>query len=271
MKALVVGLVVALVPLSCSAGSLAADNPPAAGRPDPAGFHLVRPLAAPRTLQLASLNGGIRVSLADDGNADVRATVSGKDAARVRVVTREEPGGIAVCMMYAGEPDDGCRLGQVEHHRRGEGDIDARVDFVARIPRGAALVAQTMNGAISARSLEGDVRAETMNGNVDVATTGAVHASTMNGSIDAAVAAPPRSALSFETNNGAVRVRLPAEVDADVDAQTMSGDIRTSFPMRIDSVPFGVGPKSGHARLGKGGVPVVAHTLRGDVELRTGA
>lgn len=215
-----------------------------------ADLHVHSALPAGATLELSDVSGDIDVSLAADGAADVRAVVRGRDAAKVRVVKHTEDAGLVVCVLFADDRDEDCRLGHVTHHQKAHDDADVRVDLVARLPRGVKLVAETMNGAVRARGLESDVHAESMNGDIDVSTTGGA---------------------SLRTMNGAITVRLPEKLDADVEASTMNGRIAASFPMTIDTLPMGIGPKTGRARLGKGGARIEAKTMNGDVVLRTGA
>lgn len=272
--------VVALAAIACHRAPAAAAPAPtpsssptvapraSAGTPD-LDWHAA--LAAGKTLQLSDVSGDVQVSRADGGTVSVRAVPRGKNASKVRVVTHTEDAGIAVCVLFAEDSDADCRLGTVTHHHRESHDEDVRIDLVARLPRGVKLVAETMNGAVRAKGLESDVQAVSMNGDIELSTTGVATLKTMNGSIDASIGAAPTAALSFVTYNGAVRVRLPEKLDADVEASTMHGSITTSFPMAIETVPMGIGPKSGRARLGKGGAHIEAKTMNGDVVLRTGA
>ena len=46
------------------------------------------------------------------------------------------------------------------------------VDFVVKVPAGVRLVARTVNGAVEASGLTGDVDAETVNGSVKIETSG---------------------------------------------------------------------------------------------------
>ena len=131
------------------------------------------------------------------------------------------------------------------------------------------VAASAMNGAIHAHGMTAEVRATTLNGDVDVSAATVPEATTLNGNVTASFASAPRGKVELSTNNGNVRANLPSGVDADIDAETSNGEIMVTFPMAIDAVPGGFGPKSGHARLGKGGARIDAHTTNGNVEIKT--
>jgi hypothetical protein len=255
-----------------------AATPAAAGPPpgavtiaEVASFHYASPLAPPRTLRLSGSNGGITVSASTDGKLDVTAVARDGDASRIRVVTREEAGGVAVCVLFADESPDGCQLSGVDRSHSGRGHHnEPTVDLVARVPAGVALTAGTLNGAIRARGMTGEVRATTLNGDVEVTGSNVAEATTLNGNVDATFGSVPTGRVELSTNNGNVRVSFPAGANADVEASTIHGEITTSFPMAIQTTPGGFGPKSGKARLGNGGARVQAKSINGNVEVRSG-
>jgi hypothetical protein len=256
------------VGLSLFAGSSSADPTPVAS--DPASFHYSSPLAAPKAVTLSGMNGGIRAEPSADGKLDVRVVLSGGgDASHYRVVSREEAGGVAVCVLDADESPDVCRVsGKVERRSQSSHHHEPSIDLVARVPAGVSLSASTLNGAIEARGLTGEVRAATLNGDVKVAASRVVSATTLNGSVDATFASAPVGSIELSTNNGDVRATFSGHIDADVEAETVHGDISTSFPMQISTTPGGFGPKSGRAHVGGGGARIRARTINGDVALK---
>jgi hypothetical protein len=268
------------LPLSWLAATSAQAAPPSSG-PSPlvsevGAFHWSSSLAAPRMVRLDDTNGAITVSASpsDDGRLDVRAVVHDGDPSLVRIVAREEAGGVAVCVFFAGESPDGCHVGGVNrpssngHHH----DVPT-IELVARVPAGVALNATTLNGAIHARVNGGEVHAKTLNGDVEVSGGTVVEATTLNGKVDASFAnAPaPGCRATFSSSNGNVVVHFPSGTNADVEVSTMHGEIVAGFPLAITSTPGGFGPKSGTGRIGSGGPRIEAKTLNGNVELRSGS
>lgn len=186
----------------------------------------------------------------------------------MKVVVREDPGGIAVCVLFVQDSPDDCRLGAVQRHDHPHDNGDSDVRLVVRVPRGVTLVAGTLSGSISAQGLTGPVRASTLNGDVRVSTQATAEATTANGAVEVSFATPPTGPLSFETMNGQVKVDLPAGTNAAIDASTTNGEISANFPMTLHTLPMGLGPKEGHAQLGQGGPTLQAHTKNGNVVLR---
>jgi hypothetical protein len=265
---LAVAVALAACPLAVSAA--AASPPPGVAVSEVAPFHYAGAVSAPRSVRLATSNGDITATASTDGKLDVRAVVTDGDPSRVRVITREEAGGVAICVLFADESPDGCRLSGVSSSSGGRNHAnEPSITLVARIPAGVSLAASAMNGAIHAHGMTAEVRATTLNGDVDVSAATVPEATTLNGNVTASFASAPRGKVELSTNNGNVKANLASGVDADIDAETSNGEIMVTFPMAIDAVPGGFGPKSGHARLGKGGARIDAHTTNGNVEIKT--
>src|SRR6185312_9358656 len=111
----------ALAPLSllllAAPLALAAPAAPAAPAVSPAAsFHYGAPLAADRAVRLDVVIGSIEATPSDDGRLDVRAVVKSGDAARARVVTREEAGGVAICVLLPEDAPEGCMLDGSHRH-----------------------------------------------------------------------------------------------------------------------------------------------------------
>lgn len=264
--------------LACTSLGLAAtvagaSSPPGVTVSEVSSFHYASAVTAPRTLRLAAFNGGITVSPSTDGTIDVHAVVTDGDPARVRVVTREEAGSVAVCVQFADESPDGCRASGGDRPASGRKDHQngPTVDLVARVPSGVLLTAGTLNGAIQARGLGGEVHATTLNGDVTVSAGNVAEATTLNGNVDVSFAAPPAGRVTLGTNNGNVKVCLPRAIDAEIEASTVHGEITATFPMSIATTPGGWGPKNGQARLGKGGPRIQIRSINGNVEIRGGS
>jgi len=262
--------VLSFAALAFAALPAAADPTPGVAVSEVSAFHYSAPVAPPRTIRLATSSGDISATASPDGKLDVRAVVTQGDPSRVRVITREEAGGVAICVLFADQSPDGCHLDGI--HTSGSGhEKEPSITLVARVPAGVSLAVSSLNGAIHAHGMTADLRASTLNGDVDVSAATIAEATTLNGNVDATFGSAPKGTVALTTNNGNVTVHFPAGVDADIDASTSNGQIKTTFPMAIDSVPGGFGPKSGRARLGRGGAHVDAHTINGNVEIRTGA
>lgn len=111
----------------------------------------------------------------------------------------------------------------------------AGVSYHLTVPRGIRLVAETVNGSVTLRGVDGDFVASTTNGRIDVEDArGRVDASTTNGSIAVAMTEVAADAdLDFSTTNGAVTVALPDDVRTDLRLRTTNGSIKVDFPVEV--------------------------------------
>jgi len=189
---------------------------------------------------------------------------SDPDEVKIEVVPHE--GGVTICAVYPSysrrqntcEPDEGGHMNTQ--------DNDVVVDFTVRVPAGVRFVGRTVNGAVDAANLGGDVEANTVNGSIHVSTSGYAQASTVNGSITASLGRAGWSdVLEFHTVNGAITLDLPANVSTEVRASTVNGDIETDFPLMVTGR---LGPRRVTGTIGSGGRRLALETVNGSIRLR---
>jgi len=149
-----------------------------------------------------------------------------------------------------------------------------------KVPTGAALDLQTMNGAIEVRNVAGDYKVHTMNGKVDMDEIGgAGPVETMNGSVHVAFSRNPARESSFHTMNGSVDVYFHSEPDADFTIETMHGGVYADFDVTTmpstvkgeissNRVVYRTGGTM-HVRAGKGGPQISLHTMNGSIHLHS--
>jgi DUF4097 and DUF4098 domain-containing protein YvlB len=227
-------------------------------------------LDAGRTLEIKGVNGSIRVEPASGDAVLVTATRRGRrnDPESVRIVTLEHAGGLTICALYpaaAGERANECAAG--DGGRMNVKNNDVNVDFLVRAPRGAKLVAKTVNGAVEAAGFEEDVEATTVNGSVKIETAGVARAETVNGSVNAVMGrADWTSDLEFKTVNGSIRVTLPASASATVDAETVNGSIQSDFQVEGGRVA----KRRLTGTIGGGGRGLSLETVNGSITIASG-
>lgn len=249
--------------------ALAAAAPATAQRTER--FEWSGALAAGKTVEIRNVDGAIRALPAEGSTVRIEAVKTGDDddpsAVDVRVI--ETADGVVACAIHPGadaERRAGCRAGG-DHGKTDHDDV--RVDFTVRVPTGVRLVANTVNGAVEARGLKGDVSAGTVNGEIGVATTGTVQASSVNGSIVARGGTGTWSGTrSFTTVNGSIEVVLPAATSADLEGETVNGSVRSDFPVTIDGGEWG--PRSFSGTIGSGGGTLRVKTVNGTITIRRG-
>ncbi|HEX2164080.1 MAG TPA: DUF4097 family beta strand repeat-containing protein [Thermoanaerobaculia bacterium] len=188
-------------------------------------------------VEVENVNGAVVVETWDRSEVRVRATkkvraTSDESAAeameRMRIVVEEGAGRLRLVTRY-GEAGDGFFGWLRGHSERGS------ISYHLTVPRGIRLVAETVNGSVTLRSVDGDVAAETVNGSIKVEDArGRLDASTVNGSIKVAMReVAPDADLDFSTTNGSVTVALPADVRTDLRLRTTNGGIDVDLPMEV--------------------------------------
>lgn len=194
-------------------------------------------LGAGGRVEVENVNGAVVVETWDRPEVRVRATkkvrasteVSAAEAMeRMRIVVEEGEGTLRLVTRY-GATGDGL-FGWLRGHTGG-----GSVSYHLMVPRGIRLAAETVNGGVTLRSVDGDVAAETVNGSIRVEDArGRLDASTVNGSIRVAMReVAPDADLDFSTTNGSVTVALPAGVRTDLRLRTTNGGIDVELPMEV--------------------------------------
>jgi hypothetical protein len=216
-------------------------------------------------LDVSNVNGPVRVVQSADGQARVRATVTAQrgDARAVTVAVSKVGRTLYVCPVYPGVTmSRDCK-------QRGNNtdNNNVRVEFSIELPKRSPLHATTVNGAIDARGIDGDVEAGTVNQDISIETRGTARAKTVNGSIDAAFGARGWSGtLNFATVNGGITVALPRNAAFTLDAGTLNGSITVNgFPLAEKSRGF-VGHKV-TGSVGGGGGTLALKTVNGPIRL----
>jgi hypothetical protein len=238
-----------------------------AGVPRTRDTDLQSPIAAGGTLEVRGVSGNITVTRAQSDLATIHAHAVSQDgdpaAVAIRMVRHDDR--LIVCAVYPGSSCGGsARSGSRIRH-----DTDVKVDFRVAIPRGVALVAETVNGNITATALDAAVRALVVNGNITIATSGTANAQTVSGSIDATVGKlGGDESARLQNVNGRVHLTLPPGSDATIAARTVNGRIEgDGIPLSIEG---GIVGSSAHATLGTGSASVSLETVSGSISVSRG-
>lgn len=146
---------------------------------------------------------------------------------------------------------------------------NASISYHLSVPRGVRLVAETVNGGITLRAVDGDFSASTTNGAVRVEEArGRLDVSTTNGSIRAEMTeVTPNANLAFSTTNGAVTVTLPDDVATRLKLRTTNGGIHVDFPVEIDGQ---ANRRRVDADLNGGGGELRVSTTNGSINIKRG-
>jgi DUF4097 and DUF4098 domain-containing protein YvlB len=181
------------------------------------------PLDASGSLEISNINGKIDVQPSDGNTVQVVAIKKAKgpspEAAkaaleRIQIVDEASAGRVKIETKVG--PSGGGMFS------RGGLQVEYRV----RVPAGAEVKVETVNGGIEVTGLTGRINAETTNGGVqarDVA--GTLVASTTNGGLDIDLARMPEGGVKLECTNGGIKVRLPRDAKATISARISNGGI----------------------------------------------
>ena len=229
-------------------------------------------IAPGASIEIKGINGEITAEPSGGPEVQVVAEKRSRnsDVNSVQVKVVQHAGGVTICALYPNEfgeyPD--CGPGDSER-KGGSGNTrnnDVQVDFRVKVPDRVGFIGKTVNGAISAMSLTGNVVTRTVNGEIKLSTTGYAEAATVNGEIEARLGnALWPSTLTFKTINGQINIDLPPGASTVVDAETLNGSINSDFPLEVTNLK---GKKHVKGTIGSGGRDLVLKTLNGSINLR---
>jgi hypothetical protein len=186
-------------------------------------WHKSYPLDANGRVEIANVNGKIRVEASSGATVDVTATKKARGATpeqarasldRATFAETVSPGSVKIETKIA-------RLTGIVLNG---GNL--QVEYVVTVQAGAEVHVTTVNGGIEIQDLKGRVAAETTNGGVEArGLTGQLDARTTNGGLDIDVAAIADGGLKLECVNGGIKVRLPRDAKATIAASIANGGI----------------------------------------------
>jgi hypothetical protein len=253
-------LVLTTVVLACGASLASAQTD----------FNWRGPIGSGQTLEVRGVNGEVNATLSGSGDVEVSARKSANrsDPEQVRVAVVPHAGGILVCAVYpapAGREPNTCDPGP--NHRSNSNNNDTVVRFDIKVPAGVRFVGKTVNGDITAESLNGDAEGHTVNGSVKVSTTGTAIAKTVNGSLDVSMGrADFPDGAKFSAVNGGIVLRVPSHLNANLKASVENGSIESDFPITVTGT---VGRRKLEGMIGSGGQELQISTVNGSIRLRT--
>ena len=225
-------------------------------------FQFSGTLRAGQTLTVNDVQGTIRVRDGDrlTIHADKHAERSDPSTVQVHVEQRDD--GVVVCVRYPPDADRGCGS---YSGRSGSSGNDTVVDFEITVPRGTALVANTVNGSVDVQH-DGSAGATAVNGSVRIDATQISSAKTVNGGLHLTMRNAERGSLVATTVNGEVDVQLPASQGIAVDARTLTGDI--SVPgVSVDRPRYGPGARAS-GTVGDGALRLRLESVNGSITVR---
>ena len=227
-------------------------------------FHQTYPLSATGRVNLANINGGVKIKVWDRAAVQVDAIKKAYrrdrlEEAKIEVTATEE--NIRIKTEY---PDEN------QNFRSGEGRYDnpAIVEYSLTVPRKATLESiELVNGPIDIDSVEGSVKASSINGPVTArGLMGEAKLSTVNGPLQAIFTQLDESkGISLGSVNGNVTLIIPSDANASIRAGTVHGTISNDFGIQVKH-----GEYVGHnleGQIGNGGPRIKLANVNGGIRI----
>ena len=180
------------------------------------------PFTGGERLEISNVNGKIDVRAGDGDKVEVVALKKAKGPS-------PEAARAALERIHINEDVSAGTIKLETKVDRGNGPFSgggAQVEYRVRVPAGAEVKVETVNGGIEVTGLKGRVDAETTNGGVQAREiAGGLVATTTNGGLDIDLATMPQDGVKLECTNGGIKVRLPREAKATISARISNGGI----------------------------------------------
>ena len=212
-------------------------------------------LAPGARVELAGLNGAVRIETSDTKTAEVyiERTAASQEAMDRRKVTIEaDANGLRI---HTENADTGF-FSRLFGSSAGE-------RATLKLPRQIALYAKGVNGSFTTTDIDGAVEVSGINGRVQVGNAvGRAIFKGINGNMVVGLKSIDQEGVTLNGINGNIELQLGADVNADFDARGMNGRVITDLPnVSIDKTKHG----SYWARIGNGGAGITAKGINGNI------
>jgi hypothetical protein len=212
-------------------------------------------------VEVSGINGAVNVETSDGTTADVyveRTGASQEVLNRRRVTIDSTPTGLTI----RGEKGEGGFFARIFGKKPSE-------RITLRLPRQIAFVAKGVNGAIVVGEIDGPVEFHGINGRLDIAqASGSAAFQGINGNISVGLKQLDKQGMDIHGINGNIELRFSEGVNAGLDAHGMHGDVISDLPnVAVDKSGYG----SYSAQIGKGGNPISASGINGNIRLTRAA
>lgn len=231
-------------------------------------YHFTKEISPGGRVEIENINGAIEVTRSTGRTAEVSVTKTVKKGDGSVVKAIMEPGAVMrVCTIYTNrDPNRSTCKGDNNNSSRGRDNFDVDMHYVVKVPAGAKLSVDDVNGSITIAGADVESKINTVNGDIHFDGTGASSLETVNGKIIGIFGrATWEGTMEIKTVNGSVELTFPTDLSAEVSGETVNGSIQTDFPITIEK---GFGPKSFSGRIGAGGRKLRIETVNGAIWIR---
>jgi hypothetical protein len=218
-------------------------------------------LAPGASVELANINGGIKIETSDTTTAEVlieRKAVS-QDALSRRKITIEAN---ANSLRIQGEKGD------VGFFERFFGSNPSE-QITLKLPRQIALHTKGVNGSVIVGDIDGPVDVRGINGKVQISSfKGAAEFRGINGNVSVGLKQVSSQGLEIAGINGNIDLQLVDKVNADIDIHGINGAVIANLSeVTIDRTKHG----NYSGRIGDGGSPINGRGINGNIRFTRSA
>ena len=227
-------------------------------------FHQTYPLSATGRVNLANINGGVKIKVWDRASVQVDAIKKAwrrerLEEAKIEISATEE--NIRIKTEYPNDNRD------FDNDNR-RYDNAATVEYSLTVPRKAMLESiELINGPLDIDGVEGNVKASSINGPVTArGLMGETKLSTINGPLQVTFTQLDESKpISLGSVNGNVTLVIPSNANAAIRAGTVHGAITNDFGIQVKH-----GEYVGHnldGQIGSGGPRIKVGNVNGAINI----
>jgi hypothetical protein len=214
-----------------------------------------------RTFELGSdasfkahvISGNVTVSGSDDADEAIVKIIKHGGSVQERASTR----------VLAAESEEGVMLVSAASGGR------VSISYEITVPRHglSRLELSAQKGDIKVSEFEGALDLNVTNGNVSVASKGAVRSRVANGRTSVTYAGRHEEAQEFSVVNGDVEVSLDGEPEVELKAASANGRVEVDEAIPLKAEKHGPGQRV-EAELGGGGAPLNVKVVNGNIKLK---
>jgi len=213
-------------------------------------------LAPGAQVELAGLNGSVKIETSDTRTAEVYIErIGSEEALSRREINIEATANRLSIKSEKRNTGFFSRLFGSESHEK----------VMLKLPRQISLYTKGVNGAVNVGALDGSVEVAGVNGRVEIASAaGTASFSGINGNVRVALTRLDMEGITLKGINGNIELQLPENANASLEAKGMNGRVVSDVPwVSVDE------PKHGYysARIGNGGSPITAKGINGNIRL----
>lgn len=208
-------------------------------------------------VEVSRINGTVDIETASGSNAEVHIIRSArnKEDLNFRKIFVDHS---SAALTVRGEKEDNWegsgRQPQVRHR------------VILKLPRQIALNVEGVNGRVNIGEVEGPVEASGINGRVEIGqSVGYTNLSGINGRVTVKIAHVTDRGINLSGINGGVDLMFTDDLNADINVTGINGSVDADFPnVTVQGKPT---RSNYRARIGSGGMPIVASGINGRVRL----